>query len=603
MRFSAVFGALALALTSQAQYPGAKPAPAQWKKGFDFIKVQDAQEILGFLGGPNCVGRNPRQPGFAIAAGYCTAWAQKNGLLPAGDNGSYFQPFFFDKVTTLPNSVSLRSADGKFQLTYGQDFDVSLYRETHSKSKFAFIRLTKDGMPTIDANLVKDRIVIFSSDARSINRQGYQQLQNELSQAAQVVLATNSAQPFEPRSSTIIRGSDSDKEGPGAFRMNQAAAAALAKYLGASKFGAEAITEPSVELPEGEFTLSGDAKRELDHATMNVLMKVEGVDPVLKDETVIIGAHLDHLGVSTRGTFYGADDNGSGSTAALLIGSAIAQNPIKPKRSVIIALWSHEESGLLGSQYYADHPVVPMEDTVAYLNMDMVGRNCNYKPWGELAENNVDGVFCGSAKLWSPDLYNLMHEANKFVNLNLRDDKEDRTMRSDTGSFAAHDVPILKAFTGEHEDYHKTTDTLEKINWVKLINISKWLYLGAQTLANQSSRPAFVRGASYLAGRITYLPKVALSPDAILEVSLLKLSTTGQKLQTLDSTIIKKGGQIPIMWTLIYFPDRLRDTESYAIQATISEKGKLVFTTKEPVPVLKAGQPRSGIELQLEPAK
>jgi Zn-dependent M28 family amino/carboxypeptidase len=129
----------------------------------------------------------------------------------------------------------------------------------------------------------------------------------------------------------------------------------------------------SYELLGVTLTLSQTAESKLVQCH-NVLGYIEGSDPELKDEVIVIGAHLDHLGQRGDYIYNGADDNGSGSVGVMECAEAFALNPVKPKRSILFALWTGEEKGLLGSRYYVNHPYFPIEKTVVCLNMDMISR-------------------------------------------------------------------------------------------------------------------------------------------------------------------------------------------------------------------------------------
>ena len=232
----------------------------------------------------------------------------------------------------------------------------------------------------------------------------------------------------------------------------------------------------------------------------NVVGIVEGSDPQLKDTYVFFGAHLDHTGVRSPGggrgggggaqpapavtdlINNGADDDGSGSTALLGIAKAFATGP-KPKRSVVFVWHTAEESGLLGSRYMADNPVVPLEKIQAQLNMDMIGRSHDDKPEYE------NTVFVVGADRISTDLHNLVVLANQAQQRPLKLDFEfndpapatDNRLnniygRSDHFSYAAKGIPIAFFFTGLHADYHQPSDHVEKINFPKLTRISQLVY-------------------------------------------------------------------------------------------------------------------------------
>ena len=222
----------------------------------------------------------------------------------------------------------------------------------------------------------------------------------------------------------------------------------------------------------------------------NVLGYIEGSD--LKEELIIITAHYDHLGKHDTLIFNGADDDGSGTVAALEIAEAfmLAKKEGKgPRRSVLIMPVSGEEKGLLGSKYYADNPIYPLKHTVANLNIDMIGRVDEY-------HDNPNYVYLIGSDRLSTDLHDISELVNeKHFNLeldytfNAKDDPNRYYYRSDHYNFAKNNIPVIFYFNGIHEDYHKTTDTIEKINFEKIEKISRLIFLTAWELANRDERP------------------------------------------------------------------------------------------------------------------
>jgi hypothetical protein len=226
----------------------------------------------------------------------------------------------------------------------------------------------------------------------------------------------------------------------------------------------------------------------------NVLGLIEGSDPTLKHEVVGIGAHLDHLGIANGEIHYGADDDGSGSTALLQIAHAISVNPVKPRRSILFLAFCGEEMGLLGSAYYADNPVIPHNRMIAELQMDMVGRDSDGEQNGDSsrvdkASENTDTMRLVGSKRISQDLHDLILSLNRHTNFRFKYDAEDVYTRSDHYNFAKHGIPIAFLFDGFHPDYHQPTDTIEKINWLKLTTAARLYYLTAYELANRTERP------------------------------------------------------------------------------------------------------------------
>ena len=225
--------------------------------------------------------------------------------------------------------------------------------------------------------------------------------------------------------------------------------------------------------------------REEPTAVPNVLAWQPGSDLDLRNEYVVIGAHLDHLGLQNGSMFPGADDNGSGSTALLNIARAISANPIKPKRSILFMWFAGEEIGLVGSAYYVDHPLLPLEKMVCMLNVDMVGRN--EEKQGDLAIDNETSVHLVGSKQGDPALHDVIMKANQYVNFAFEYDEEGVFGRSDQANFFKKGTSVAFLFGGFHPDYHKTTDDVSKINFHKIAAAAKLYYLAAHFAADHGA--------------------------------------------------------------------------------------------------------------------
>jgi Zn-dependent M28 family amino/carboxypeptidase len=230
----------------------------------------------------------------------------------------------------------------------------------------------------------------------------------------------------------------------------------------------------------------------------NVLGYIEGSDPELKNEVVVIGAHLDHLGKRGDYVFNGADDNGSGSVAVMEAAHAFAVNPLKPKRSVLFALWTGEEKGLLGSRYYTLHPFLPLGKTVAYINLDMVSREWTRerlmmmaKRFGMEIPEALDKVI-DPAKFFSlqlsrtPGIMEALKENNRFVGLHVFFRESDRgSGGSDNASFSSQKVPWAAFFGAMTDDYHHASDSIEKVNLTLIEKAARLTWLTAFSLADR----------------------------------------------------------------------------------------------------------------------
>ncbi|MBX7174814.1 MAG: M20/M25/M40 family metallo-hydrolase [Pyrinomonadaceae bacterium] len=482
-----------------AQYEGAKPVPANWRKGFESIKIDEAKNLLEFIAGPDFLGRSPAQPGFAAVAGFTASYFRQQGLKPAGAENSYLQRFNVSEVRILPETAAFESADGSLRFEFGKDVIFRAPADFETTAQFVFLRIPKGAdVSALDLNALKGKIVVMSSDSVANNRDLFIKIIAPQSAFGNPLAMVNPVKAGTPMNSApIVRNKEvpilpTDNKFNG-LRMVEAVADKIAEKCGAKNYLAAETNQATIETCDQDYKLRAKIASKDLFETMNVVAKIEGSDPVLKDEAVFIAAHLDHLGVRNNAIFYGADDDGSGTTAVMLIAKALMQNPVKPKRSIIIALWCGEEMGVLGSRHYVNFPTFPLDKVISYLNLDMVGRNEEDKRFNEKPENNTTSVYTGSVKFNSEDLYKLLYETNAYVNLRLKDDHEDRVLRTDTANFYNRNIPTLKTFTGEHLDYHKATDTPDKINYEKLTNIAKWIYLTAMELSTNPVKPRYER--------------------------------------------------------------------------------------------------------------
>jgi hypothetical protein len=224
----------------------------------------------------------------------------------------------------------------------------------------------------------------------------------------------------------------------------------------------------------------------------NVLGFIEGTDPDLKDEVVIVTAHYDHVGQRGEDVFNGADDDGSGTVAVMEIAEALkdAQRAGDgPRRSVLCMLVTGEEKGLLGSKYYTENPIFPLEKTVANVNIDMIGR---VDPKHE--EKDAYIYVIGSDYM-SDELHEINETVNsKYTKLDLdytynaKDDPNRFFYRSDHFNFAVKGIPAIFYFNGTHADYHRPSDTIEKIDFDQLAKRAKLAFYTTWELANRDAR-------------------------------------------------------------------------------------------------------------------
>ncbi len=237
---------------------------------------------------------------------------------------------------------------------------------------------------------------------------------------------------------------------------------------------------------------------ETDVRAENVLGFLEGSDPKLKNEVLVVTSHYDHIGLvadpnATDKVNNGADDDGSGTTGVLLLAEAFMKAKKAgngPKRSILFMTVVGEEKGLLGSEWYAEHPIYPIENTIANLNIDMIGRGDDARP------GNNDFVYIIGSNMLSDDLDRIGKKANTdYVNITLDEKYNNRTdpnrfyYRSDHYNFAKFGIPVIFYFNGVHKDYHAPGDEVSKIDFPMLAKRSQLVYFTAWELANGASRP------------------------------------------------------------------------------------------------------------------
>ncbi|MFC5860951.1 M20/M25/M40 family metallo-hydrolase [Acidicapsa dinghuensis] len=277
----------------------------------------------------------------------------------------------------------------------------------------------------------------------------------------------------------------------------------------------------SMDLPETKMSIHLRNTISRRGMTSNVAGILEGSDPTLKAETILITAHHDHNGetpcpegeggVDEHGNatpagpgcmyiFHGADDNGSGTVGVVNLARAFAANGLRPKRSILFVVFASEERGLLGAYWMSAHPLRPLTTTRAQINFDMIGRDEKPSPQTdgaiEIPADTTNRLNLIGA-LYSPDYDRVVKQENEHIGLTL-DDRFDHEnalnvfFRSDQFPFVLHNVPAFWWFTGFHPDYHHITDTVEKIDYAKMNRILQLAYLSAWRFADDARTPKFV---------------------------------------------------------------------------------------------------------------
>lgn len=332
--------------------------------------------------------------------------------------------------------------------------------------------------------------------------------------------------------------------------------------------------------------LSIDVQRH-ESPSFNVVGILPGSDPKLKNEAIVIGAHYDHLGLGGDGSLaprageihHGADDNASGTAGVLELAHMFVQGP-KPRRTIVFVAFSGEEEGLIGSNYYVNHPVVPLANTVAMINMDMIGRLKDQKL-------SIGGV--GTAAEWKDEIKRTQdsftppqtipasagnHSSTSGVSPFALTLSEDGYGPSDHSSFYSKQIPVLFFWTGTHNDYHKPSDTAEKINYQGEARIISFVANIVRDIDKNDKRPTYTVAKSESQGRSTgfrvYLgtiPNYADSNDGLLLDGVRDESPAAKAGIKAGDKIVKMAGRdVKNVYDYTYALGEMKAGEEYEVE-------------------------------------
>jgi hypothetical protein len=494
---------------------------------------------LFFLASEECEGRGLKTEGINKAAAYIAEAFKAAGLKPAGPDGSYFQPFGI-KETYLeagPHKLILAGPDGKaVEPEFKKGFTVSGLSGkgiVGGGLVFAGYGITSDKYDDYAGLDVKNRVVIVlrqTPRARVKNDPLFtpDEVGKYAPLSAKIKLAAkNGAAAVVFVNDRDMAGKDdplmpfeyaADSGQSGTLPVVHAHRAVIEQALtAAGKSLADVEAEIDKDLKPRSFVAAGwtgtvqtaVGVREL--PAKNVVGYLEGSGP-LKDQTVVLGAHYDHLGHGEVGTkalgstavHYGADDNASGTTALMELARRFGARPNREGRRLVFVAFSGEERGLFGSLAYVDKPAFPLADTAAMLNMDMVGR---LRPDEKNKKDRLVIGGIGTAKTFEK----LIDEANAKFDFHVSKDKAG-VGPSDHTSFYLAKVPVYFFFTGEHAEYHTPKDRPETINLPGIAKVADLVDALATRIATEKERPEYVAGAGGSMGGRPSGPKLGIMP-------------------------------------------------------------------------------------------
>lgn len=486
------------------------------------ITAAQLKAYLAFIAADELEGRNTPSRGLNTAAQFLATQLMRFGAKPAGEEGSYFQTLKLSQVTIDPRTTMAELGGRTWK--YGEDF---LANETAAQVSGAMVyigpgwTIKTDSVFADESIDVRGKIIIthagFPPGMRFSRRDWESPSDYARRRGASAIVYVPTFQSLTnwPRTrqnavetGDVFVNKFQEEEEPSVPNITASAQMLTEIFRGESE-NAQALFKRGLTGEKGKaFALDANKILRLTvtvktkaEATRNVIAVLEGSDNKLKQEYVALGAHYDHVGIgrSVAGDsiYNGADDDGSGTTALLAIAEAFAQGP-RPKRSLLFVWHTGEEQGLWGSKYFTQHPTVPLAQVVTQLNMDMIGRS--KKPGDTNTANNelsgANEVYVIGAKMMSTQLGELSARVNKnFLNLAFNeryDDPKDPNQfffRSDHFHYAQKGIPIIFYFDGIHEDYHRPSDSVDKIDFVKLEKIARTIGATAWEIANLPSRP------------------------------------------------------------------------------------------------------------------
>lgn len=483
--------------------PATGPVPAQTAsaapRGVETITETDMRARVGFLASDALRGRDTPSPGLDAAAAYLVSEYVRMGLRPAGENGTFYQyyPFPLRGLSLERTRLQVAGPRATRTLRPGTDFYVRGGTAAEVTGGMVFVGTGSQAAPG-QAGILRERIAVtvlrgaFTPEFRALRDRQIALAQREGARAAVMILDPSWSRDSIARFHTAVsapRRTLGEEVGFPHFLISHAAGRDLLRSAGLSldELWTDAVAGKATDVPLPGITATAGAPIDvLDRSLApNVVAMIPGRDPALRDEYVVLSAHLDHVGVGTPvngdSIYNGADDDASGTSALVEVAEAIMADPEGPRRTVVFLHVSGEEKGLLGSEWYSDHPTLPLAQIVANVNVDMIGRN---------SPDSV--VVIGKEYSTLGAMVNAVGARHPELGLVISDDiwpEERFFFRSDHFNFARKEIPALFFFTGVHEDYHRPSDHVEKLDVGKATRIARMIYYTVLDIANADGRP------------------------------------------------------------------------------------------------------------------
>lgn len=633
--------------------------------------VNRLRQAIEYLASDALEGRRTGTPGANGAAHYIAGEFSLLGLRPGmasvrpartrGENRArYLQPFpFVSSVELGKNNLLLVSPDST-QFPVGEDW-MPLGFSSNGSLKSAEMVFAGYGISSAELKYddyagtnVRDRVaIVFAGTPDGDNPHG------QFTQAGQIRFKAAAARAAGARALLIISNQDKLKEdrlarlaydnaGEAGIPVLVISRKLAAKLLGASdatlsEFAKVADVRQAagsplrVPITGRTVTLDANVNRR-ESPSFNIVGILPGSDPKLKNEAIVLGAHYDHLGRGGEGSLapregdihHGADDNASGTAALIELARRLSTQSPKPRRTIVFIAFSGEEEGLIGSSYYVNHPVVPLANTIAMINMDMIGRLQDQKliiggigtapEWRAMVEGqnspekmaaaalseginsavyaklrvNLDPkispvgypivIGANGRSVVTADASSTPLEAATTFKLTLN---EDGYGPSDHSSFYGKQVPVLFFWTGTHNDYHKPSDTADKINYEGEAKIVSFVERIIRDLDKNDKRPTYAVAKSESQGRtggfrvyLGTIPNYADSNDGLLLDGVRDASPAAKAgLKAGDKIVKIAGHDVKNVYDYTYALGEMKGGQEYEIEVVRgTERLKLKIT-------------------------
>lgn len=487
MKYLVLLG-LVVAVPAAAQSPQVRAA--------NTITQQDITKRINIIAHDSMMGRDTPSPGLEKTAAYVASEFRRLGLKPGGDSGTFLQryPLSRRQMDFATSSFLFQGPDTDIPVDFVHDSFI-LFGEAPAEAITGELVIIggKFDPEQISADVVKDRVVVWPVDFTKplpANASGVLSRLFDIGAKVLVIISNRDSASFHTElasrqgESVGFEASDAD-HGPLVIEIREQAITDVvppaAQDFERMRASETIIIQP---MPEWSGTLVVNQRTLAAVTAPNTIGILEGSDSKLKDEYVVFSAHMDHIGISAGkpdSINNGADDDGSGTVGVVELAEAFSARGVRPKRSVIFMTVSGEEKGLWGSEYFANHPTVPVENIVANLNIDMIGRNWKDTIVAIGMEHSDLGTTLERVAKAHTDL--------RMTPINDIWPEEGLYFRSDHYNFARKGVPILFFTSGLHPDYHEVSDSPDKIDSEKEARLLRLLFFLGQDVANTAARP------------------------------------------------------------------------------------------------------------------